>query len=62
MLFTILLAVLLALIVFGGAPGIAIAAIWIGGGIYMLLNTRSRGLYADATFFLSWPIHLVMER
>lgn len=62
MLFTILLGILMALLVWGGVAGFAIVAVWLAGGGYMLANSRSRGLYADATFLLSWPIHLLIER
>ena len=62
MLFTLLLVPLLALVLLGGLPGFLLAVLWIGGGVYMVVNSRSRGLYADATFLLSWPIHLALDR
>lgn len=37
----------------------AVALVWVVGGLYLIMNSRSRGFWADALFMLIWPIHFV---
>lgn len=58
----ILWAVAIALLAFGGMAGFGLVAIWFGGGLYMIANSRSRGLWADASFLVTWPIYMALNR
>jgi hypothetical protein len=42
--------------------GFAAAAAWLGYGLYMVANSRSRGVWADASFVVTWPIYVVLGR
>jgi hypothetical protein len=58
----ILTAVLLILAGGLGWPGVVLAALWLGVGVFFVLSTKSRGLLADATFILTWPFYVVWDR
>ena len=42
--------------------GLALAVLWLGGGLYMVANSRSRGLWVDASFVVTWPIYVALGR
>lgn len=53
---------LFASAIWGGALGIAAAAAWLLGGLYMVCNSNSRGLLADVSFAATWPVYVLLER
>lgn len=55
-------AVAIALLAFGGMAGFGLVALWFGGGLYMIANSRSRGLLADASFLVTWPVYMALNR
>lgn len=54
-------AALACLAIFGGAIGIMISFAWLAVGAWFVSRSRSRGLYADAAFAVTWPIWLIVE-
>lgn len=52
---------LIALMAFGGVLGIVLGCLWMAGGAYFVAKSQSRGFLADAAFFLTWPIWLIVE-
>ena len=45
-----------------GALGALVSVCWLGGGLYMVANSRSRGFLADASFMVTWPIYIALNR
>lgn len=39
----------------------AIAIVWASVGIWMVIQTRSRGWKADVAFAMFWPLHWYFE-
>lgn len=54
-------AALLALALFGGIVGIAIAIVWLIVGAWFVARSNSRGIWADLAFAVTWPIWLIVE-
>ncbi|CDO34192.1 hypothetical protein [Novosphingobium sp. KN65.2] len=42
--------------------GWLISSVWLSAGVYMVLETRSRGWIADISFLATWPIYLALGR
>lgn len=42
--------------------GFVVAAAWLGFGLHMVANSRSRGVLADASFMVTWPIYMALGR
>lgn len=59
---TVALYVLLTILAATSAFGVALAALWLGIGLYMAANSRSRGLWADVSFMVTWPIYVALGR
>ena len=53
---------LAALTFFGGVVGLLTAALWIGFGLWLVNATPSRGLIADASFVVTWPFYVALEK
>ena len=53
---------LLGYIALGSIPGLIAAAVWIGCGIHLATQSRSRGFIADASFVVTWPIYVALGR
>lgn len=51
----------LALVIFGGPIGWAIAALWIAIGVWFVTRSESRGWIADCAFLFGWPIWWIWE-
>ena len=58
----VLWALVVALLAAGGVIGVGVVTLWMLGGLYMIANSRSRGLLADASFMVTWPIYLALNR
>lgn len=52
---------LFAGMLFGGIVGLIVGIVWLGVGVWFVERSRSRGLFADAAFALTWPIWLIVE-
>lgn len=39
----------------------ALAIVWIVVGLWLVINSQSRGWKADTVFVLMWPVHLYLE-
>lgn len=59
---TIALYAFLAALAATSAFGIALATLWLGVGLYMVANSRSRGIWADLSFMVTWPIYAALGR
>ena len=59
---TVGLYALLAYIAQDSVPGCIAASVWIGCGIHMATQSRSRGFIADASFVVTWPIYVALGR
>ncbi len=55
-------ALVVTLLVVGGIVGVAVVTLWMLGGLYMIAKSRSRGILADASFMVTWPIYLSLNR
>ena len=55
-------ALVIALLIMGGIVGASIATAWLLVGLYMIAQSRSRGLLADASFMVTWPVYLALGK
>jgi hypothetical protein len=59
---TVALYALAALLAASSVAGLVLATAWLGIGLYMVANSRSRGIWADASFLVTWPIYWLAGR
>ncbi|UPT53105.1 hypothetical protein [Synechococcus phage Yong-M3-232] len=59
---TIALYALAALLASTSIAGLVLVTAWLGYGLYMVANSRSRGLWADVSFLVTWPLYWVLGR
>jgi hypothetical protein len=57
---TLLIALVLLALSLTSWPGAALASGWVAVGLWMVSRTRSRGIVADATFVMTWPLYMAL--